>query len=40
MKEERYYLALDEDEQSILILALNDEKTALMRRGKAVDAVD
>lgn len=40
MKEERYYLALDEDEQNILIRALNDEKTALMRRGKAVDAVD
>ncbi len=40
MKEERYYLALDDDEQSILIRALNDEKTALMRRGKAVDAVD
>ena len=40
MKEERYYLALDDDEQSILIRALNDEKTALMRQGKAVDAVD
>lgn len=40
MKEERYYLALDDYEQSILIRALNDEKTALMRRGKAVDAVD
>lgn len=40
MKEERYYLALDEDEQSILIRALNDEKTVLIRQGKAVDAVD
>lgn len=40
MKEERYYLALDEDEQSILIRALNDEKTTLMRQGQAVDAVD
>ena len=40
MKEERYYLALDDDEQRILIRALNDEKTALMRKGKAADAVD
>lgn len=40
MKERRYYLALDNDEHSILIRALNDEKTNYTRQGKTVDAID
>lgn len=40
MKERRYYLALDDDEHSILIRALNDEKTNYTRQGKTVDAID
>lgn len=40
MKEERYYLALNDDEQSLLIRSLNDERTAQIKKGKAVDAID
>lgn len=40
MKEERFYLAIDDSEQSILIRALNDMKTALMQQGKTTDAID
>ena len=40
MKEERYYLALNVDEQSLLIRSLNDERTAQIKKGKAVDAID
>ena len=40
MKEEKHYLALDDDEHRILIRALVDEKTSLMRSGKVADAVD
>lgn len=40
MKEEKHYLALDDDEHRILIRALVDEKTSLMRSRKAADAVD
>ena len=40
MKEERYYLALNDDEQSLLIRSLNDERTAQIKKGKAGDAID
>jgi len=40
VKEERYYLALNDDEQSLLIRSLNDERTAQIKKGKAVDAID
>ena len=40
MKGERYYLALNDDEQSLLIRSLNDERTAQIKKGKAVDAID
>lgn len=40
MKEERYYLALNDDEQSLLIRSLNDERTAQIKKGKAVDAIE
>lgn len=34
MKEERYYLALNDDEQSLLIRSLNDERTAQIKKAK------
>ena len=40
MKEERYYLVLNDDEQSLLIRSLNDERTAQLKKGKAVDSID
>ena len=40
MKEERYYLVLNDDEQSLLIRSLNDERTAQLKNGKAVDSID
>ena len=40
MKEERYYLVLNDDEQSLLIRFLNDERTAQLKNGKAVDSID
>ena len=40
MKEERYYLALNDDEQSLFFFFFNDERTAQIKRGKAVDAID
>lgn len=40
MKEERYYLSVDEYEQGVLLRALNDKKSALIKQGKSTDAVD
>lgn len=40
MKKERFFLAIDDSEQSILIRALNDKKTDFMQQGKATDAID
>ena len=40
MKEERYYLVLNDDEQSLLIRSLNDERNAQLKTGKAVDSID
>lgn len=40
MKEERYYLVLNDDEQSLIIRFLNDERTAQLKNGKAVDSID
>ncbi len=40
MKEKKYYLALDEYEQNIVIRALNELRNALIAEGKYTDAVD
>lgn len=40
MKEHKYYIAMSDDEQSIIIRALNDLKTHLIDKGKSTDAVD
>ena len=40
MKEEQYYVALDDYEHGVVIRSLNDEKTKLMEEGKSADAVD
>lgn len=40
MKEEQYYVALDDYEHGVVIRSLNDEKTDLKREGKSTDAVD
>lgn len=40
MKEEKYYVALDEYEHGVIIRSLNDEKTDLKNKGKSTDAVD
>lgn len=40
MKEEKYYVALDEYEHGVVIRSLNDEKTDLINQGKSTDAVD
>ena len=40
MKEERYYIALDDYEHGVVIRALNATKTDLMNEGKSTDAVD
>lgn len=40
MKEEKYYVALDEYEHGVVIRSLNDEKTDLKKQGKSTDAVD
>lgn len=40
MKEEKYYVALDEYEHGVVIRSLNDEKTDLKSQGKSTDAVD
>lgn len=40
VKEEKYYVALDEYEHGVVIRSLNDEKTDLKSQGKSTDAVD
>ena len=40
MKEERYYLSVDDYEQGVLLCALNDKRTALINQNKSTDAVD
>lgn len=40
MKEERYYLSVDEYEQGVLLRVLNDKKSDLIKQGKSTDAVD
>jgi hypothetical protein len=40
LKEGKYFLALNDNEQSILIRALNDFKTDRMKTDKAVDVID
>lgn len=40
MKEDRYYLALDDSEQSIIIKALNDMRTDLIQNRKSSDAIN
>ena len=40
MKEKRYHVALDDNEQSILIHCLNDERNILMQEGHTTDALD
>ena len=39
-KEERYHIALDDYEHGVMIRALNDTKTDLMKECKSTDAVD
>lgn len=40
MKEERYYLSVDDYEQGVLLRALNDKRTTLIKQNKSTDAVD
>lgn len=40
MKEERYYLSVDDYEQGVLLRALNDKRTALIKQNESTDAVD
>ena len=40
MKEERYYLSVDEYEQGVLLRVLNDKRTDLIKRKKSTDAID
>lgn len=40
MREDRYYLALDDSEQSIIIKALNDMRTDLIQNRRSSDAVN
>ena len=40
VKEEKYYVALDEYEHGVVIRSLNDEKTDLKKQCKSTDAVD
>ena len=40
VKEEKYYVPLDEYEHGVVIRSLNDEKTDLKNQGKSTDAVD
>lgn len=40
MKEQKHYLAISDDEYSVIIRALNDEKTSLKNAGKSTDVVD
>jgi len=40
MKEKLFHVALDDNEQSILIHCLNDERNILMQEGHTTDALD
>ena len=40
MKEKRFHVALDDNEQSILIRCLNDERNLQMQEGRTTDALD
>ena len=40
MKEKRYHVALDDNEQSILIHCLNDERNLQLQEGHTTDALD
>lgn len=40
MKEKRFHVALDDNEQGILIRCLNDERNLLMQEGHTTDALD
>ena len=40
MKQEKYYVALDEYEHGVVIRSLNDEKKKKKKQGKSTDAVD
>lgn len=40
MKEKRYHVALDDNEQSILIHCLNDERNLQLQEGNTTDALD
>lgn len=40
MKEERFYLSVDEYEQGVLLRVLNDKRTDLIKQKKSTDAVD
>lgn len=40
MKEEKYYIALDDNEYGMMFRALNDERTALLNSEKSTDGID
>ena len=40
MKEKRFHVTLDDNEQGILIRCLNDERNLLMQEGHTADALD
>lgn len=40
MKEDKYFIVLDDYEHSILIRSLNDEKTSLKSNNRSTDALD
>ena len=40
MKEKLFHVVLDDDEQSVLIRCLNDERNLLMQEGRNTDALD
>lgn len=40
MKELHYYVALDGEQQKILLRSLYDEKNALIEQGRSTDGVD
>jgi hypothetical protein len=40
MKEERFYLVFDSNEQGILLRSLCDEKNAQLDKGKSTDGID
>lgn len=40
MKEPYYHIALDDNEHSIIIKSLNDERNTLLEEGRTTDAVD